>query len=46
MADCFFKEEVAVLVAQFTNTHQVVMEVENYVAALDGDLREKQVTRC
>ena len=37
---CFFKEDAAVVVAQFANSHQVMMEVSHYVAALDGDLRE------
>ena len=41
---CFFEEDAAVLVTQFTNSHQVVMEVRHYVAALDGELREEQVT--
>ena len=36
---CFFEEDAAVVVAQFTNAHQVVMEVGHYVAALDGELR-------
>ena len=43
---CFFKEYAAVVVAKFTNAHQVVMEVGHYVAALDGDLPEEQVTLC
>ena len=36
---CFCEEDAAVVVAQFTNAHRVVMEVRNYVAALDGGLR-------
>ena len=40
----FFEEDAAVVVAQFTNDHQIVMEVRHYVAALDGKLREEQVT--
>ena len=36
---CFFEDDAAVVVAQFTNAHQVVMEVGHYVAALDGELR-------
>ena len=41
---CFFEEDAAVVVAQFTNAHQIVMEVGHYVSALDGELREEQVT--
>ena len=40
----FFEEDAAVVVTQFTNNHQVVMEVGNYVAALDGKLWGEQVT--
>ena len=40
----FFKEDAAVLVAQFANAHRVVMVVRHYVDALDGELREEQVT--
>ena len=43
---CFFEEDAAVVVAQFTNAHQIVMEVGHYVSALEGELREEQVTRC
>ena len=43
---CFFEEDASVLVAQFTNAYQVVMEVGHYVDALDGYLREEQVTCC
>ena len=32
------------MVAQFTNDHQIVMEVRHYVADLDGELLERQVT--
>ena len=41
---CFSKEDAAVVVAQFANAHQVVIEVRHYLAALDGELREEQVT--
>ena len=41
---CFSEEDAAVVVTQFTNAHQVVMEVRYYVADLDGELREEQVT--
>ena len=34
------------MVAQFTNDHQVVMEAGHYVAAIDGELWEEQVTGC
>ena len=37
---CFFEEDAEVLVAQFTNAHQVVMEVRHYVANIDGGLQE------
>ena len=37
-------EDAAVVVTQFSNDHQVVMAVRHYVAALDGKLREEQVT--
>ena len=40
----FFKEDAGVVVAQFANAHQVVTEVRNYVAVLDGDIREEQGT--
>ena len=44
-SDCFFfKEDAAVMVAQFANSHQVLMEVRHYVASLDGELQEEQVT--
>ena len=42
----FFEEDAAVVVEKFTNAHQVVMEVGHYVAALDGELWEEQVTLC
>ena len=41
---CFLGEDAAVVVAKFTNAYQVVMEVGHYLAALDGDIREEQVT--
>ena len=41
---CFFEDDAAVVVAKFTNAHQVVMEVGHYLAALDGEIREEQVT--
>ena len=41
---CFFEDDAAVVVAQFTNAHQVVMEARHYVDALGGELREEQVT--
>ena len=34
------------MVAQSANSHQVVMEVRHCVAALYGEIREEQVTRC
>ena len=34
---CFFEEDASVLVTQFADTHQVVMEVRHYVTALYGD---------
>ena len=40
----FFKEDAEVVVDQFSNAHQVVMEVKHYVAALDGKLQEEQFT--
>ena len=40
----FFEEDAAVVVAQFINAHQVVMEVRHYAAALNGEIREEQVT--
>ena len=33
-----FKEDAAVVVAQFANAHQVVMEDRHYVDALDGEI--------
>ena len=41
---CFFIEDAAVVVTQFANVHQVVMEVRHYLDALDGGLWEEQVT--
>ena len=41
---CFFKEDAVVVVAQFTNFHQVVMVVRHFVDALGGELQEEQVT--
>ena len=44
-SDVYFSEEdPEVVVAKFTNAHHVVMEVMHYVAALDGELQEEQVT--
>ena len=43
---CFFKEDAAVVVAQFANAHQVMMKVRHYVAAPDGELLEEQFVRC
>ena len=40
---CFFKEDVAVVITQFSDAHQVVMEVRHYVTALYGDLWEEEV---
>ena len=34
------------MVAKFANDHQVVTEVRHYVAALDGEIWEEQVTWC
>ena len=33
----FFEEDAAVVVTQFSDAHQVVMEVRHYVTALYGD---------
>ena len=46
MTDFFFKEDVAVVVTQFINAHQVLIEVRHYMEALDGELWEEQVTGC
>ena len=40
---CFFEEDAEVVVTQFADAHQVVMEVRHYVTALDGELREEQI---
>ena len=40
---CFFEEDATVVVTQFSDAHQVVIEVRHYVTALDGDLWEDQV---
>ena len=44
MTDFFSKEDVAVVVTQFINAHQVLIEVRHYMEALDGELWEEQVT--
>ena len=36
-SDFFFEEDAAVVVTQFSDAHQVVMEVRHYVTALYGD---------
>ena len=41
---CFFGEDMKGVIAKFTDAHQVVMEVGQYVAALDGVLWEDQFT--
>ena len=41
---CFFEEDAAAVVTNVFDAHQVVMEVRHYVTALDGELREEQVT--
>ena len=41
----FFEENAAVVVTKFTNAHQVVMGVGHYVAAIDGEILEDQVTQ-
>ena len=38
-----FKEDAAVVVTQFYDAHQVVIEVRHYVTSLDGNPREEQV---
>ena len=40
----FFEDYAAVEVTQFINAHKVVMKVSHYVATLDGELGEEQVT--
>ena len=40
----FFEEDAAIVVTQFTNVHQVVMEIRHYLAAPDGELWEEQVS--
>ena len=41
----FSEEDTSVVVAQLNNDHQVLMKVRHYVAAIDGELWEEQVTQ-
>ena len=40
----FLEEDTAVVVAQFTNAHQIVMEVGHYMDSIDEELLDDQVT--
>ena len=39
----FFEEDMAVVVTQFSDAYEVVMEVRHCVTAIDGELWEEQV---